>query len=330
MWQGIRGHDAVVEQFRQALAAGRLASAYLFVGPEGVGKRAFALQLAKALLCERAELAALASCGCCQSCMMCDAGSHPDIHFVERARDSKTLKLDQFVGDRDHRNQVGFCHDLALKPLIGRRRLGIINDADWLTPESSNSLLKLLEEPPPAALLILVGTSRNRQLPTILSRVQVIRFHGLPSDDLRELALAQGLASDAASAAKLAAMSRGSLAVASDLADGQLEPLRDRFAAAWSTGEFDPMHVAGDFDAYIAAGGKEADARRQRFRLLLHGAAETLRAALREACDAGASPDAALAALDRTLAAEQELDRNANQATLLECWLDDLTSIPAV
>ena len=330
MWQGLRGLDAVVEQFRRALAASRLASAYLFVGPEGVGKRAFALQLAKALLCERADPAELAPCGACQACIMCDAGNHPDIHVVERQKDSKTLKLEQFVGDRDHRNQVGFCHDLALKPLMGRRRVGVINDADWLTPESANSLLKLLEEPPPGALLILVGTSRSRQLPTILSRVQVVRFHGLPADALRELVLAQGLAPDRAQAAELAAHSSGSLASARDLADGQLWPLRDRFAAAWNSGDFDPLPLSPAFDAYVAAGGKEADARRQRIRLLLTAAGDALRAAIREACETGRSPDAALAALDRTLEAEDELDRNANQATLLECWLDDLASLPTI
>jgi DNA polymerase III subunit delta' len=330
MWQGLRGHDAVVEQFRRALAAGRLASAYLFVGPDGVGKRAFALQLAKALLCERADPAALEPCGACQSCIMCDASTHPDIHLVKRLKDTKTLKLEQFVGDRDHRNQVGFCHDLALKPLMGGRRIGIIDDADWFTPESANSLLKLLEEPPPGALLILIGTSRNRQLPTILSRVQVVRFHGLPADDLRELALAQGLAPDAAQADALAASSGGSLAAARDFADGQLWPLRDRFAAAWNSGDFDPAPLTPAFDAYIAAGGKEADARRQRFRLLLTAVGDVLRRAIREACDKSLSPDAALAALDRTLEAEDQLDRNANQATLLECWLDDLASIPVI
>jgi DNA polymerase-3 subunit delta' len=327
MWQGLRGHDAVVEQFRRALAAGRLASAYLFVGPDGVGKRAFALQLSQALLCQRADPAELAPCGACQSCIMCDAGAHPDVHLIQRRKDKKLLILEQFIGDKEHRHKEGLCHELALKPLMGRRRIGVIDDADWFNAESANSLLKLLEEPPPGALLILIGTSRNRQLPTILSRVQVVRFHGLPTDDLRELALAQGLAPDAAQAAALAAQSGGSLASARDFADGQLWPLRDRFAAAWGAGDFDPAPLAPAFDKYIAAGGKEADARRQRFRLLLAAVGQTLRDDLR---DAGASPDAALAALDRTLEAEEQLDSNANLATLLECWLDDLASVPTL
>jgi DNA polymerase III subunit delta' len=330
MWQGLHGHDDAVAQFRRSLVAGRLASAYLLVGPEGIGKRAFAEQLAKALLCERAEAAALAPCSQCQACVMCDAGTHPDMHIVQRRPGVKFLQIDQFVGDREHRHREGFCHELALRPLMGRRRVGIIDDADWFNQESANSLLKLIEEPPPGALLLLLGTSRSRQLPTILSRVQVVRFAGIPPEALRDLILAQGLAPDAAAAATLAERSGGSMARARELADPQLWLIRDRFATAWShTGDFDPTPLGKEFDEFIASGGKEADARRQRFRQVILIVADLLRSQIRTAADTDGSPDAALAALDRTLEAEEQLDRNANQATLLECWLDDLAALPA-
>jgi DNA polymerase-3 subunit delta' len=324
MWQGIHGHDAIVEQFRRSLAACRLASAYLFVGPEGVGKRTFALRLAKSLLCQGAEPQTLAPCGVCQACILCDAETHPDVHLVTRRPGVKFLQIDQFIGDRDRRHREGFCHDLALRPLMSARRIGIIDDADWFNQESANCLLKLLEEPPPAALLILLGTSRSRQLPTILSRVQVVRFDSLPGDALRELAISQGLARDADAAASLAERSHGSLARARELADPQLSLLTSRFAEAWHRGDFDPTPLIGEFDAAIAAAGKEADARRQRFRQLLLSVGDVLRESVRQACDAGASPEAALAALDRCVEAEEQLDRNANQATLLESWLDEL------
>jgi len=330
MWQGLHGHDDAVAQFRRSIAAGRLASAYLLVGPEGVGKRAFAEQLAKALLCERADAAALAPCGHCQACIMCDAGAHPDLHIVQRRPGVKFLQIDQFVGDREHRHREGFCHELALRPLMGRRRVGIIDDADWFNQESANSLLKVIEEPPPGSLLLLLGTSRSRQLPTILSRVQVVRFAGIPAEALSDLILAQGLAPDASAAATLAERSGGSMARARELADPQLWLIRDRFATAWSHGsEFDPTPLGKEFDEFVASGGKEADARRQRFRQVLLIVADVLRGQIRTAAETGDSPDAALAALDRTLEAEEQLDRNANQATLLECWLDDLAAIPA-
>src|SRR5262245_21274636 len=151
MWQGIQGHDEIVERFRRTLAAGRLASTYLFVGPEGVGKRKFALTLAQSLLCAESPEASLDPCGRCQSCLLCESGNQPDLHAVERMPGAKFLKIEQFVGDRNHRHQEGLCHELALRPLMGRRRVAIIDNADWLTPESANSLLKVLEEPPTGA-----------------------------------------------------------------------------------------------------------------------------------------------------------------------------------
>ncbi len=326
MWQGIYGHDAIVEQFRRSLGAGRMASAYLFVGPEGVGKRAFAVGLAKTLLCERTDAAEMAPCGTCPSCVMCAAGSHPDLYVVERRTGVKFLQIGQFVGEPERRHREGFCHDIALRPKMGRRRVGIIDDADWFNAESANCLLKLLEEPPTSAVLILLGTSRSRQLPTILSRVQVVRFAGLPADALAELLLAQGVAGDAAAAQTIAERSGGSLARARELADPVLWRLRDKFAAAWRQAEFDPTPLAKEFDEFITAGGKEADARRQRFRQVFAMVVEALRGAIVEACECGQSPEAALAALDRTLEAEEQLDRNANQATLLECWLEDLAA----
>jgi DNA polymerase-3 subunit delta' len=335
MWQGVRDHDDVVEGFRRTLAAGRLASTYLFVGPDGVGKRMFALELAKSLLCSESDPAALAPCGRCQSCLLCDAGTHPDIHYVETEPGTKNLKVSQFIGDDNHRNQQGFCHEISLRPLMSGRRIGIIDDADWFTVESANSLLKVLEEPPPGSVIILLGTSRSRQLPTILSRSQIVRFGPLSEETLAELIRAEGLAADAGGARALAERSAGSLALARDRADPEALRMRELFAAAWrrgadgSGGGFDSTSLARPLDEFISAGGKEAAARRGRFRQVLLLAGEVLRGEIRGACDGGYSPEVALAALDRCLTAEEQLDRNANQATLLECWLDDLAAIPA-
>ncbi len=326
MWQSIQGHDAVVEQFRGALAAGRLATTYLFVGPEGVGKRAFALQLAKALLCTTSEPALLEPCGQCESCRLAAAGNHPDLITVQRQASTKFLKVEQFIGPQERRNQEGLCHDVSLRPMLGRRRVAIVDDADWFTPESANCLLKTLEEPPPGAVIILIGTSRSRQLPTILSRSQVIRFKPLPDDAVRNLALAEGLVSDAAAAEELAARSHGSLTLARQLADAALWQMRDRFAAQWLSGELDAPRLAREVDEFINAAGKEADARRQRFRQLLNLMAAKLSESLRQLAAEGRPAESTLAAIDRCLEAEEQLDRNANQSTLLESWIDDLAN----
>src|SRR5687768_7436957 len=169
MWQTIQGHDAVVEHFRQTLAAARLASTYLFVGPEGVGKRSFALKLAQVLLCLRNDPAEMSPCGECDSCRLAAAGSHPDLDVVGLLKDKRNLLISQFIGEDQSRNREGLCHNIAMRPMLGGRRVAIIDDADRLTTESANCLLKTLEEPPPGAVIILIGTSRSRQLPTILS-----------------------------------------------------------------------------------------------------------------------------------------------------------------
>jgi DNA polymerase-3 subunit delta' len=91
MWQGILQHDEIAERFRTVLRRGRLASTYLFVGPEGIGKRRFALALAKALLCPNNAEDPLEPCGRCESCRLFDAGNHPDLDLVGLPKDKSTL-----------------------------------------------------------------------------------------------------------------------------------------------------------------------------------------------------------------------------------------------
>lgn len=327
MWQGIHAHDDVVDRFRRTLAAGRLASTYLFVGPDGIGKRTLALKLAKALLCRGTGAASLDPCGVCESCLLADARNHPDLHVVQRIAGKKFLLLEQFIGDRDHRHRTGMCHEISLRPMVGRRRVAIIDDADWLNQESANSLLKLLEEPPPATVIILIGTSRSRQLPTIQSRAQLVRFDSLPHDTVRDLVLAEGLAADQGAAADLATRSGGSLARARDLANPLLGQACNRIVAAWQSGDFDVLRLVRDTDEVILAAGKEADARRARFRQILSLVGDAIRETLHNGDAQHADADRTLSALDRCLEAEEQLDRNANQGTLLESWLDDLASL---
>lgn len=193
-WQAIRGHQRQERLFRQAVRKQRLASTFLFVGPEGIGKRLFAKQLARALFCERHPEAELQSCDACPQCQQVSAGSHPDLLELRKPDDKNSLPIGMFAGSEEY--GPGLCHDIALKPAAGGRRIAIIDDADFLNQESANSLLKTLEEPPPRSLLILLGTSEQQQLPTILSRCQIIRFAPLPIADLRsileELTLGEG------------------------------------------------------------------------------------------------------------------------------------------
>lgn len=190
-WDAVLNHDAAAERFRRSLQRNRLASTYLFVGQSGIGKRLFAFKLAEALLCEQNEAAALLPCGNCSSCQQVQSQSHPDLILVSKPADKAFIPLEAFIGDKEHRRQEGLCHDIGLKPFRGGRKIAIIDDADFLNQEGANSLLKTLEEPPPHSLLILIGTSQQRQLSTIVSRSQVVRFHAL--DNQQVLQVLQGL-----------------------------------------------------------------------------------------------------------------------------------------
>lgn len=339
MWHGIHGHDAIVEKFRNSLAQGRMAASFLFLGPSGVGKRTFAIKLAQALFCQRSETQQLEPCGQCDSCQLVVAGNHPDLDLVGLPAGKRWLPVDLFLGDRDHRNQEGLCHSISLRPQMSQRRVAIIDDADYLTIESANCLLKTLEEPPPGAVLILIGTSRGRQLPTILSRTQTVRFAPLEDAIMSQLILNQEIATDAAAAEKLARACGGSLSRAAQLVDPELWEMQDQLLPQLTPSRLDSVRLARELVAFVNQAGKEADARRQRLRALLHMVAGHFRQLLRGASGAPSLPlptlaefgpaveDCALAVLDRCLDAELQLDRNANQATLLECWLDDLASV---
>ncbi len=210
-WQSIRGHDRIVEKFRRAIAKGRLASTFLFVGPAGIGKRTFALALAKALLCERSPEQRLEPCGECPSCLQVASLNHPDVELIAKPADKAFIPLELLIGDAEHRMRAGLCYNIALKPFSGRRKIAILDDADYLNKEGANCLLKTLEEPPANSILILIGTSEQRQLPTIRSRCQIVRFSPLSETDVAELLVERGICSDSVTARSAAANSQGSL-----------------------------------------------------------------------------------------------------------------------
>ncbi|MCE5302988.1 MAG: DNA polymerase III subunit [Planctomycetaceae bacterium] len=322
-WHGIDGHDDVVEEFRRAIGRGRLASSFLFVGPPGVGKRTFALKLAQAMLCTTRPETALDPCGACPSCLQIAAGTHPDVDVVSKPDDKSFLPLELLIGEREHRRREGLCHNLSLKPSLGGRKIAIIDDADFLNPEGANALLKTLEEPPPRSVLILIGTSPAKQLPTIRSRCQLIRFQPLPLDVVERLVLSSGLTADPAEAHRLAQHSEGSLERARDLSDGELWSFRDAMVERLSKPMLESVELGHTVSTFVDQAGKEASARRARLRQVIGMAVEFYRRRLREPCDATMS-DRTAARLERCLDALEQIDRNANQTTLIECWADDL------
>ncbi len=340
MWHNIQGHDAVVEHFRATLAAGRLASTYLFVGPTGIGKYSFAIKLAQAMLCQNTDESALDPCGHCESCILALAGNHPDIHPIVKRPDKNRLLIEQFLGDDDHRRQVGLCHEIALKPMIGRRKIAIIDDADLLTIEAANSLLKTLEEPPPGVVLILIGTSASRQLTTIRSRSQIVRFAPLSPEVIVRLLLEQKTVESQQEAQRLAAQADGSLARAIELADRDLQEFRVALMKKLAKPQFDSVRTTEMVSEFVDAAGREAIARRTRLRQVIGVAIEFFRAEMRGAVGSPASEErsdtgtavsldaeTAAACVERCLDSLTHVDRYANQSTLIGAWLDDLANL---
>ena len=344
-WHGIHAHDDVVEQFRRALVRERLASSFLFAGPSGIGKRTFALKLAQAMLCQTRPEAALDPCGACPSCIQVAAGTHPDLDVVCKPDDKAFIPLELLIGEREHRRREGLCHNIAMKPFLGGRKIAMIDDADYLNAEGANSLLKTLEEPPPRSVLILIGTSPAKQLPTIRSRCQLIRFRPLPVEIVAELLVSKGFVSDVAEARRLARYSDGSIQRALELTDADLWSFRNALFERLSEPALPSVAFAQTVAKFVDEAGKEASARRARLRQIVGFAAGFYRQLLHAQCGMMLSEDKELqthvgraverghtnseqtaARLDRCLDAAAQIDRNANQTTLIECWLDDLAS----
>ena len=348
-WQGVVGHDEVVERFRRAISRGRLASSFLFVGPSGIGKRRFAMRLAQALLCHTRPESAMDPCGICSACTQVQAGTHPDFQMVSKPPDKSAIPLGLLIGDPpDYPRREALCHAIGMKPMMGGRKVAVIDDADYLNVEGANSLLKTLEEPPPRSVLILLGTSPARQLPTIRSRCQLIRFRPLSEEVVAQLLLEHGLVSDAADARRLAAHSGGSVQRAVELADPALWEFRRVLFQRLAEPAIDSVRLSAALMDLVEHSGKEPAVRRARIRQVLRfaiefyqllvcgltGAPLTGDQELRHATEramAAWQGDLLLAAacLDRCLEAAEQLDRNAHQATLIEGWFDSLARMTA-
>jgi DNA polymerase-3 subunit delta' len=178
-------HSAARERLETAIEGGRLPHALLLQGPAGVGKERFAAALAAALLCT-GRGARLEACHVCAECALTGAGSHPDLHWLRRPEDRKTISVDQ-VRELAER--------LSMTSMRRGRRLAIVSPAHAMTINAQNALLKTLEEPASGTLLLLVSSRPSAILPTLRSRCQRVEL-ARPGEDLARTWLTGELGSE--------------------------------------------------------------------------------------------------------------------------------------
>ena len=228
MFDQLTGNERVKKLLRRMLGSRRVPGALLFAGEEGVGKKLFALEMAKALNCRTPQ--GVEGCGKCPACLRMSRFNFPqsqepddwkkifwtdhgDVGMVVAPK--RLLLVDQM---RDIEREANF------RPFEGRARVFLVDDADKLNDQSANALLKTLEEPPPTSHIILITSRPAMLLPTVRSRCQAIRFSPLTTAEIEEHLLKNKLATPA-EAGLMARAGNGSIGRA--LA-GDLESFRER------------------------------------------------------------------------------------------------------
>ncbi len=166
----VTGQDVVARTLTNAIKSQRVAHAYLFTGPRGVGKTSMARILAKALCCETGPTTE--PCGVCQHCMMITDSGHPDVAEIDAARYNGVDAIREL------------SDNASFSPTLARYRIYILDEVHMLSTAAWNALLKLLEEPPAHVRFIFATTEVDKVLPTVLSRCQRFDFRSIDLDDI--------------------------------------------------------------------------------------------------------------------------------------------------
>ena len=223
------GHEKPKALLREAVAKNKMGHAYLFRGPDGVGKKRTALTLAAYINCKSPLDGD--SCGRCTTCRKYFSGNHPDLILVEP--DGAAIKIGQI---RELK------HQLTFPPLEAKVRVIVLEDIHTMRREAANSLLKTLEEPAPGNLLILTADLAGDVLPTILSRCQIISFGSLDHKDMAQV-LMQENDMEESLAFTLAAVAEGSLGRAKLLWQEGLLSLRQEVVEGLLLGQQNPAET---------------------------------------------------------------------------------------
>jgi DNA polymerase III subunit delta' len=252
----ILGQERAVEQFTDAWAGRKLHHAWLLAGPKGVGKASFARAAARRVLAEAAgppfDLAGIETPEGHPIVKLVEAGSHPDMRWLERLLNDKgnlnrNIKVEQI-------RELG--EFMSLSAALSPWRVAVIDTVDELEASGANALLKMLEEPPPNTLFFLVSNAPGRLLPTIRSRCRMMHFDALDDDAMTSILEARSPGLSEAERKRIVAMSFGSAARALAFAELGLAKLEDAALAILRQG--DPTNarraeLAGDLGKKTSA-----------------------------------------------------------------------------
>ncbi len=170
MFEKILGNDHIKQQLKNSIENNQVSHSYLFIGIEGIGKKLIATEFARSILClNKGEY-----CNKCKSCIEFESNNNPDFLYIEP--DGNSLKIEQI---REMQKKI------QEKPIISDKKVYIIDNADKMTIEAQNSLLKTLEEPPEFAVIILIGSNENAFLTTIKSRCMILHFNPINNVEMR-------------------------------------------------------------------------------------------------------------------------------------------------
>ncbi len=167
------GHKSIIEHLKKAVVNKKVSQAYIFTGEDGSGKKMLAEIFAKTLLC---EAHGQEPCNKCKSCLQVDGGNQPDLIYVTHEKAS--------LGVEEIRVQVN--SDILIKPYSSLYKIYIIDEAEKMTEQAQNALLKTIEEPPEYAVIMLLTTSLGKLLPTIQSRCVNLELKVVPEKDIKQ------------------------------------------------------------------------------------------------------------------------------------------------
>jgi DNA polymerase-3 subunit delta' len=316
----IWGQDPAIQTLTRALRSERVHHAYRFEGPAGVGKTMAAMRMAQALVCERGEVGC-EQCSACRRALTLTEDEprvpvHPDVVRVGRGLYRSVTGQSEASGISVEQVRRVVLGRIGFSPHEGRALVFVIEEADELTPQAANSLLKTLEEPPARTHFLLLTSRPNRLLDTIRSRTLPVRFGPLSVEVIARILAARGLATD------VAPFAEGSAELALTLADQDSLRQREQFAS-----ELDVAVAARD----LAAGIRFADAQkgdRETLKAELGFFAQRLAVAARAAV--GTAPEQALASARRhqaVLSAIQDVERNVQPALALEAMIQRIRQL---